>query len=182
MEEVIISIKNLYNIKLIIIVIIYYYLKIKMSHLEQVVTGTWIIVKTTFTTNIYTKTIATFFATLLGLIIDWNETIIWLIIIIYGIDFITWTWSALYQKIFESRKFFMWATKLLIYGIFMVIWVSLWEVLHLGNFFLSWIFAFILITDSSSILENLEKLGYHTPLFLRKYLKEAQKNLSDKYK
>ena len=168
MEEVIISIKNIYNIKLIIIVIIYYYLKIKMSHLEQVVTGTWIIVKTTFTTNI--------------LIIDWNETIIWLIIIIYGIDFITWTWSALYQKIFESRKFFMWATKLLIYGIFMVIWVSLWEVLHLWNFFLSWIFAFILITDSSSILENLEKLGYHTPLFLRKYLKEAQKNLSDKYK
>lgn len=153
-----------------------------MSHIEQVATWTIAIIKNTFTINIIQKTIATFFTTLYWLIVHWNETIIWMILLIYFIDFFSWTISALIRKEFESRKFFMWCTKLLIYWIFMVIWVSIWEVLNLWNFFLSGVFAFILITDSSSILENLEKLWYTTPIFLTKYLKKAKENLSDKYK
>lgn len=153
-----------------------------MSHIEAVGTGTVHIIKHTFFDNIMVKSVATFFTTVYWLIVTWNETIIWLIFLLYFIDLFTGVASALYKKEFESRKFFMWCTKLLIYWIFAVIGISLWQVLWMWNFFLTWILAFIIITDSSSILENLEKLWYTTPLFLRKYLKVAQKNLNDKYK
>lgn len=153
----------------------------EMSHLEQVIVWTGAIVKATFTTNILPKVIATFFATIYWLIVHWNETIIWMIILIYFIDFFTWTLCALKLRSFESRRFFLWCTKLLVYWVFMVIGVSMWEVLNLWNFFLSWVFAFILITDSSSTIENLDRLWYNTPLFLKKYLKTAQANLNDKY-
>lgn len=152
-----------------------------MSHIELVVTGTWAIITKTFATNLIPKAVTSFFTVFYGLIVTGNETIIGAIFLLYFIDLFTWVSAALYNREWESRKFFMWCTKLLIYWIFAAIWVSLWEALYLWNFFLSGIFAFIVITDSSSILENLEKLWYHTPIFISKYLKVAQKNLERRY-
>lgn len=145
-----------------------------MSHIDWAITWTWIIIQHTFLQNTLPKLIASFFSILLGLITNWNEFIIWCIFLIYFIDFFTGVWCALYNKEFQSRKFFMWCTKLLVYAIFMVIWVSVWQSLNLWNALLSWIFGFILITDSISILENLEKMWFTTPTWLKKYLKDYQ--------
>lgn len=41
--------------------------------------------------------------------------------------------------------------------------------------------AFCVITDSASILENLDKLGYNTPMFLKKYIVSAKEELEKKY-
>lgn len=155
--------------------------KTNMSHTEAVIAWTWAIIKNTFATNLISKWIASFFTVLYGIIVNWNETIVWLIFLLYFIDLLTWVASAIYKREFESRKFFMWCTKLLVYGIFASIWVALGQTLWLGNIFLSGIFSFILITDSISILENLDKLWYATPVFLKKYLKVAQENLEKKY-
>lgn len=155
--------------------------KTNMSHAEQVVTTTAAIITKTFSINLIPKAVTSFFTVLLWIVTEGNETIIGLIFLLYFIDLITGVAAAIFRRDFQSRKFFMGATKLLVYGAFAAIGVSLWQVLHLGNFFLAWIFAFIIITDSSSILENLEKLWYNTPIFLSKYLKVAQKNLEKKY-
>lgn len=155
--------------------------KTNMSHSEAVITWTWAIIKATFATNLIPKWIASFFTVLYGIIVNWNETIVWLIFLLYFIDLFTWVASAIYRREFESRKFFMGCTKLLVYGIFAAIGVALGQTLGLGNVFLSGIFSFILITDSISILENLDKLWYATPVFLKKYLKVAQENLEKKY-
>jgi phage-related holin len=76
----------------------------------------------------------------------------------------------------------MWCTKLLVYGIFMTIAVTIWQTLHIWNSLLSWIFWFILVTDSISIIENLEKMGYNTPFILKKYLKDYQETLKNNKK
>jgi len=155
--------------------------KINMSHVEAVMAWTGAIIKTTFATNIIPKVITSFFTVLYWIIVNWNETIVWLIFLLYWIDLLTWVASALYRREFESRKFFMWCTKLLVYGIFASIWVALWQTLWMWNVFLSGIFSFILITDSISILENLDKLWYATPVFLNRYLRVAKENLERKY-
>lgn len=153
-----------------------------MSHVEVVKETAFHVTEIVFTDNVVIKSIVSFFATIYSLIASGNETIIGMVILLYSIDLVLWVWKALHNKKFESRKFFMGATKLLVYGIFMVVAVSLGESLALGNLFLSWIFAFIIVTDSSSILENLEELWYKTPMALRKYLKVVEKQLEDKLK
>jgi phage-related holin len=147
-----------------------------MAHLDSVIIWTWALIKSTFSWNLFTKFSISFITMLIWFITEWNWFIIWCIFMIYLIDLFTWVWKALYLWEFESRKFFMWCTKLLIYWIFMVISVSVWQVLFIWNSLLSWVFWFILITDSISILENLELLWYNTPTWLKKYLKVYNDN------
>ena len=145
-----------------------------MAHIDGVVTWTWTVIQHTFFQNWLVKLTTSFFTILLWLITNWNEFIIWSIFLIYFIDLFTWVWCAIYNRNFQSRKFFMWCTKLLVYWIFMVIGVTVWQTLHIWNALLSSIFWFILVTDSISIIENLEKLWYNTPFVLKKYLKDYQ--------
>ena len=152
-----------------------------MSNIESVAIWTGTVVAKVFATNIWLKSYTWLFAWMLWMIINGNEMLIFMIIILYMIDFVLWVISALYNRVFSSARFFMWATKLLVYWVFMVVWVSLWEALWLWNFFLSGIMAFCVITDSVSILENLEHLWFNTPMFLKKYLLAAQDNLEKKY-
>lgn len=152
-----------------------------MSHIELVATWTWAVIAKTFATKVWIKSIAAFFLALSSLILNENEMIIWIIFLLYVIDLFLWVAWAIYNKDFSARKFFMWATKFLAYGVFMVIWVALWQALNMWNFFLSWIMAFCVITDSASILENLDKLGYNTPMFLKKYIISAKEELEKKY-
>lgn len=150
-----------------------------MTHLNYAITWTWVVVQHTFFQSVLPKLVVSFFSILTWLILDWNEFIIWSIFLIYFIDLITGVWYALYSKDFQSRKLFAWCTKLLVYAIFMIIAVSVWNGLYIWNSLLSWIFGFILVTDSISIVENLEKLWYNTPFVLKKYLKDYQETLKN---
>ena len=98
-----------------------------------------------------------------------------MIFILYFIDLSTWVFKAIKKKNFQSAKFFIWASKILIYGIFALIWVSLDQALHTWSLFLWTVFAFIVLTDAISILENLTELGYKTPVFIVRFL-EAYRN------
>ena len=144
--------------------------------ITNAVIWTWTVIKNTFIVDILHKFTVSFFTILFWLIVHWNWFIIWSILLIYFIDLVTWTTMAIKNREFESRKFFMWCTKLLTYWIFMVIAVTVWQVLYVWNILLSWVFWFILVTDSISILENLEKLWYNTPTWLKKYLKVYNSN------
>lgn len=52
-------------------------------------------------------------------------------------------------------------------------------VLPTGGSILKIMFAFIIITDASSIVENLHQLGFEVPYFLVKYLGVAKDRLDD---
>lgn len=153
-----------------------------MAHLSWALTETTTIVQHTFFQDTLYKLIASFFSILFWLIFDWNEFIIWAIFLIYSIDLFTGVACAVIKKNFQSREFFKWLTKLLTYWIFMVIAVSVGKALFIWNSLLSWVFGFILITDSISILENLEKMGYNTPYWLKYFLKDYQEKLKSNKK
>lgn len=149
--------------------------------MEKTTTATWIILST-FNTHLKTKSITAIFVALFERIIEWNEILILLIFSLYFIDLLLWIIRALKRREFCLTKFFWWASKILIYWIFILIWVSLDEALHLWNLFIWSIFAFIIITDTLSILVSLDKLWYDTPIFIRNYLLQYKKTLDEKFK
>ncbi len=96
---------------------------------------------------------------------------------LYAIDFATGAAKALKRREFQSGKFFKGATKLLVYGIFLWVAVSIDTAIGKGNVF-SWAMMFyIVVTDSVSIIENLDALGYQTPSWIRTYLLDAKKKM-----
>lgn len=83
------------------------------------------------------------------------------------------------RREFQSGKFFKGATKLLVYGVFLWVAVSLDKAVGHGAAF-SWAMMFyIIVTDSVSIIENLDALGYQTPNWIRKYLLDAKKKMDE---
>ena len=153
-----------------------------MAHIDMALTWTWQVIQHTFFQDTLSKLVVSFFSILIWLILDWNEFIIWAIFLIYCIDLVTGVSCAIIKKNFQSREFFKWLTKLLTYWIFMVIAVSVWKSLYIWNSLLSWVFGFILITDSISILENLEKIWFNTPYWLKFFLKDYQEKLKNNKK
>jgi len=137
------------------------------------------ILLTTFATDIQIKGIWTIFTLFFTTLIGWNELAIFIIFLWYFIDFTLWLVIAFKEIEFELSKFFKWASKILIYWIFLVIWLSLDTTLHTWSFFMSTMFAFITISDSISILRKIHKLWYSTPVFIEKYLLSYKKNLED---
>lgn len=152
-----------------------------MAHIES----TWMAingcVKNTFIDWFTIKAITWIFWWIIWLITDWHEILILMIFILYFVDLITWVIKAVKNKDFQSAKFFVWATKILAYGIFAFIWVSLDQALHTWSLFLWTVFAFIVLTDAISILENLTELGYKTPVFLVSFLKVYKKKMEDDF-
>ena len=146
-----------------------------MAHIETTWAAVCSCVKHTFLDNIWFKVIAWTFWWVIWLITDWHEILILMIFFLYFIDLLTWIFKTIKRKNFQSAKFFIGASKILIYGIFALIWVSLDQALHTWSLFLWTVFAFIVLTDAISILENLTELGYKTPVFIVRFL-EAYRN------
>ena len=146
------------------------------TSMEKVTTASWTIA-TIFSTHIKVKSFAAICMLLVDKIIVWNELLITLIFMLYFLDLLIWIILAIRKREFEKEKFFMWVSKLLIYWIFILIWVSLDEALYSWIIFTSSIFAFIIVTDALSILTNLTALWYNTPVFLKNYLTSYKNNL-----
>lgn len=98
---------------------------------------------------------------------------------LYLIDLVTGALKALKHEEFQSGKFFKGATKLLVYGIFLWIAASIDKAIDHGNAFAWAMMFYIIVTDSVSIIENLDALGYETPNWIRKYLLDAKKKMND---
>lgn len=92
------------------------------------------------------------------------------ILALYFIDFLTWFVLALRDRTVSSFKFFRGALKLGVYMILLFIAKVFDNTFHLPDIFIGFMYAFIIGTDSISILENLSKLWFNVPIRLVKYL------------
>jgi len=112
----------------------------------------------------------------LGMIYIGNQAIIHVIILLFFIDLITGTIKSWNKSEISSKEFFKGCTKLFVYLVFLFIASSVDLVINAG-ITLRLMSAFIIITDSISILENFEELGYNTPMFLKKRLKVYKRKI-----
>jgi len=124
---------------------------------------------------------------ILGLVPWIMATIFWshqelvnIVLVLYWIDFITWICNALKKRKYESKKFFKWAIKLSTYWILLIIAMWLDRTLHTWELMIWIMFTYIILTDSSSIIENLHSLWFNVPIFFIKYINLAQSKLEDK--
>jgi len=143
-------------------------------------TATWIVINT-FWTNVWIKSVTAIFILLLDRILAWNELLLMLIFLLYFFDFILWLIVAVKKSEFCLSKFFMWASKILMYWILILIGISLDESLHTWQFFIWVLIAFMIITDSISILKKFRLLWYNTPMFLEKYLISYKDKIDEKF-
>lgn len=129
----------------------------------------------------FLKTIIASVSGVIGLLVDGNDKVITIILIVYLIDLITGVIKSIKQQDFSSRKFFYAAVKLLVYGVMGVIGVGLDKVFFSGSMFLSFFFAYILVTDTISVLENLDQLGFDVPVFFVKFLRVRKERLYERF-
>lgn len=141
-------------------------------------TATWIVINT-FTQDVWIKSFWAIIIIFIDKLIIWKEFWIFLMFLIYFLDFILWLIVAFKLTSFNLWKFFFWSSKILIYWIYLLMWVALWEILQLWSFFTLAIITFTIVTDSISILRKIDNLWYETPVFLTKYLISYKKNLED---
>lgn len=111
-----------------------------------------------------------------------NPLLVKLVIFVYLADFALWLIKAIRFRIYSSRALFKWATKLIVYWIMLM--TALAIDISLGwNLFLPFIITFIILTDASSIFENLEELWYQTPPFIWRVLQiHKNKMIAEKFK
>lgn len=144
-------------------------------------TATWTLINT-FWTNVAAKSLLSIPIIILERILEGYWELIFLMFVMWLIDFILGLITAIKDSKFCQIKFFFWASKILIYWILILIGTSLDESLHLPWVFTWLMFTFILTTDSISILRKLRYLWYDTPMFIEKYLISYKKWLDDKLK
>lgn len=116
----------------------------------------------------------------LGLIFDWNEIIIFLLLLLFFIDLLTGLWKYAKLKQISSKGFSKWLGKLASYGIFIIIGVTFDEILGTWQFWLYTMFFFTGATETISIFENLEAVGIDTPTGFKKFLNERKGNIFNK--
>lgn len=146
--------------------------------LKTIWTATWIVVNT-FTQDVWIKSIWAITMIFINTALVWKEILIFIMFLMYFIDFLVWLALAFKLTTFDLKKFFFWTSKILIYWIYLVMWTALWEILQLWNFFTLTIIWFTVATDSISILRKLDLLWYETPVFLTKYLISYKKKLEN---
>lgn len=134
-----------------------------------------------FTQNLFVKFITSSVLIVFWMFYNWNEDIIKWILIIYFLDMIFWVARAIKLKQFSSKEFFKWICKIIVYFTLMAIGSLLDKVLNLWCLVLTSVFSFLIITDSISILENLQLLWFNVPTFLVKYLKVTRENLEKRF-
>lgn len=99
---------------------------------------------------------------------------------LYVVDFSTGILKTLKSRDFSSRKFFRGATKLVVYGICLLVAHALDMALHTSDIWMSFMLAYVIVNDSISILENLEELSPgSTPKFLAQYLSIVRRRLEE---
>ncbi len=140
-----------------------------MSHSDL-----FIYTKSILAQNFVVKFFVSVIAFVFGAIYEAHEVVIDLIFLLFSIDFVLGVSVAAKRKDIRSWKLFKGAGKLIYYGILLVVAFSIDNVLHTGSGFLSAMFVFIVFRDALSILENLELLGYKTPIGLRQFLGERK--------
>ncbi len=110
-----------------------------------------------------------------------NSEVIKFVILLYLIDFFLWVILSVRRREFESAKFFKWAIKLAVYWALLCVAKGIDLVFPTWDAVLKIMFAFIIITDSASIIENLHLLGFEVPYFFVRYLWIAKDRLDDRF-
>lgn len=82
----------------------------------------------------------------------------------------------------SSKRAFKGGLKLLGYGIMLLVGHACDIASHSGSVIFMLFMAFILVSDSISILENLYLLGFNVPIWIIRYLHIAQHNIQEKIK
>lgn len=142
----------------------------------------WYLIDTLWNNFIYKFIISIFWIFLIQIYQE-NLLLIKLMIFCYIVDFILWIIKAIRFKIYSSRALFRWATKMIIYWVMMMTALAVDKSLWGVNIFLPFIIMFIVLTDASSIFENLEELWYKTPPFIWKILQvHKNKLIAEKFK
>lgn len=130
------------------------------------VTATWSAMKSIWTHVLTDNFVIKFFlwiwAVFMNEIYSANEILINWIIVLYLIDLFLWVKKALKHKIFSSRQFFKWATKIVVYWLFLYVWFLVDQATWI-DYITTLLLVFMLTTDWASIFENLEELGYDVP-------------------
>ena len=130
-------------------------------------------VKTTFAESFAAKGLAAIITAVFGVVLNLYAAQLFLMLVMYSFDLITGIWYSIQTRQFESNKFRHGLIKLLVYGILICIAISIDSVvsensvwfLHLDtHVFLEMTFVFLIMSDAFSTLENLENLGFDTPI------------------
>lgn len=106
---------------------------------------------------------------------------------LYCIDFITWFIVAMKNRNVSSFRFLKGALKLAVYLVLIFIAIMADNLISFApNVFLPFMYAFIIGTDSISILENLSKLWFNVPIkfvkYLEVYMHKQEKKIEDNLK
>lgn len=130
--------------------------------------------------NAWMKFLAWIVPWIFATIFNWHQELVWMVICLYSIDFIVWVCHALHQWEFNLTKLMKGAIKLLVYLALLSVAVSIDKVLHTWEVLIWMMFSFIILTDSISIIDKLNKLWFDVPIFLIKYLWLAKDKLECK--
>ena len=133
--------------------------------------------KAVLTQNIFAKILVAIAAYILGDIFVPHQKLFLVMFLVYSMDFATGIWKAMAAKSFSSARFFRGALKLGVYCGLVTVAHSLDVGLLTGTVFTTLMFAFIITTESSSILENLHDLGFNTPAPFQRFLKSYSQKL-----
>jgi len=136
----------------------------------------------TFFDSAPVKLIIACFASIISLITNWNRDLIFLMFLFYFIDLITWSILATKKWEFNSSRFFVGVTKIIVYMIYLTIAVSTDMIIHFNWIFLYAVLSMILVTDSISILENLKWIWYKVPIWYLNNLKEILNKITNNEK
>lgn len=135
---------------------------------------------TIFRDNFAVKFMWSIFAIFISQIYTPNEMLLKLIIFLFLVDFATWVFKAIKNRVFRISIFAKGSFKLMLYWIFMLLALSVDQATWF-SFFLPMLFVYLTTTDAGSILENVEELGFDVPKPLMQLFKiHKQKFFYDK--
>jgi len=128
-------------------------------------------IKTTLATNFIFKFIVSIFVWYITVIYNPNMEVFKAMIAVFCIDWFLWTLRSFKMQTFSSTWFRKWALKLASYIMLVYAWYSMDLIMpYDAKFFINTMFLFVILTDVSSILENLEDLWIPVPFWLRRFL------------
>lgn len=133
--------------------------------------------KAVLTQNILAKVLVAIGAYTMGDIFIPHQKLFLVMFLVYILDFATGIWKAMAARSFSSARFFRGAIKLGVYCGLVVTAHAIDVAMLTGTVFTTLMFAFIITTESSSILENLHDLGFNTPAPLQRFLKSYSQKL-----
>lgn len=111
-----------------------------------------------------------------------HKYVIGLMVLLYMVDFGLGLLRSMINKKASSKRAFKGGLKLFGYVIMLLVGHACDTALHTPGVFFMLFMAFILISDSISILENAYLLGFNVPIWIIQYLHVAQHNIQEKIK